>query len=90
MFESPLSVILSTVHQFYSLYPKVPVSNTSIQITIKELHLYAYMLQCYFTSYKTKDQYLHRLYIPCDNHTETVLRFRTQHGLHSSLRICYE
>ena len=54
MFESPLSVILSTVHQFYSLYPKVPVPNTSIQITIKELHLYAYMLQRYFTSYKTK------------------------------------
>ena len=41
MLESPLSVILSTVHQFYSLYPKVPVPNTSIQITIKELHLYA-------------------------------------------------
>ena len=39
MFESPLSVILSTVHQFYSLFHKVPVSNTSVQITIKESHL---------------------------------------------------
>ena len=87
MFESPLSVILSTVHHFYSLYHKVPASNTSIQITIKQLHLHAYMLQSYFTSYKTKNI---NIYIPYDNHTETVLRFRTQHGLHSSLRICYE
>ena len=87
MFESPLSVILSTVHHFYSLYHKVPASNTSIQITIKELHLHAYMLQSYVTSYKTENI---NIYIPSDNHTETVLRFRTQHGLHSSLRICYE
>ena len=87
MFESPLSVMLSTVHHFYSLYHKVPASNTSIQITIKQLHLHAYMLQSYFTSYRTKNI---NIYIPYDNHTETVLRFRTQHGLHSSLRICYE
>ena len=39
MFESPLSVILSTVHQLYSLYHRVPVSNANIQITIEESHL---------------------------------------------------
>ena len=60
MFESPLSVILSTVHQFYSLYHKVPVSNTSIQIT-KESYLYAYVTALIYQLQDEKYQYLHTL-----------------------------
>lgn len=57
-------------------------SNNNQRITPLRLYVTALL-------YQLQDKKIN-IYIPCDNHTVTVLRFRTQHGLHSSLRICYE